>query len=132
MTNLEGLTLKLKEIIEYELKDNKDLKYTKVSNAKLLSQIITNMNLKKVKGQEEKPKAKMIYLGAPTGAGKDILVRKLRALDPGKKYVVLNMDIFRYYHNEITGEPEKILDKDYAKKTNQSSYEMYYLIQEAN
>jgi len=131
MTNLEGLTLKLKEIIEYELKDNKDLKYTKVSNAKLLSQIITNMNLKKVKGQEEKPKAKMIYLGAPTGAGKDILVRKLRALEPGKKYVVLNMDIFRYYHNEITGEPEKILDKDYAKKTNQSSYEMYYLIQEA-
>ena len=46
MTNLEGLTLKLKEIIEYELKDNKDLKYTKVSNAKLLSQIITNMQEK--------------------------------------------------------------------------------------
>ncbi len=131
MTNLEGLTLKLKEIIEYELKVNKDIKYTDESNAKLLAQIISNLGLKKAKETDDKPKAKMIYLGAPTGAGKDILVRKLRALEPSNKYVVLNMDIFRYYHNEITGEPEAILDKEYAQKTNQSSYEMYYLIQEA-
>ena len=133
MTNLEGLTSKLKEIIKYERETNEDIKYTDESNAKLLSQIIMNMGLKKenLDGSNEKPKAKMIYLGAPTGAGKDILVRKLRALEPDKKYVVLNMDIFRYYHSEITGEPDTILDKDYAKKTNQSSYEMYYLIQEA-
>ena len=130
MTNSEGLTSKLKEIIEYERSTNKDIIYIDESNAKLLSQIITNMGLKKEKISSNKAKAKMIYLGAPTGAGKDILVRKLRTLEPDRKYIVLNMDIFRYYHSEITGEPDTILDKDYAKKTNQSSYEMYYLIQE--
>ncbi len=129
MISLEELTSKAKRIIEYEREINPDIVYMDGSKAPLVAQIVKNMNLVDHRG-EEKPDAKMIYLGAPTGAGKDILVRKLDQLELRRKYVVLNMDIFRHYHNEITGEPETILDKDYAKKTNQSSYEMYYLIQE--
>ena len=129
MISLEELTLKVKKRIEYERENNLDIKYMEVSKAGLVAQIIHNMKLQEYRG-EEKPDAKMIYLGAPTGAGKDILVRKLEQLEPNKRYVVLNMDIFRHYHSEITGECGTILDKDYAKRTNQSSYEMYYLIQE--
>ena len=40
------------------------------------------------------------------------------------------MDMFRHYHNEITGSMESIADKDFAHVTNQTSYEIYYLVQE--
>ena len=40
------------------------------------------------------------------------------------------MDMFRHYHREITGSNAHISDKDFAKATNQTSYELYYIIQE--
>ena len=129
MINSEELTEKVKEVIKYEREHNKNIIYTNESKAKLISQIISNYNLDPKK-TDKKIAAKMIYLGAPTGAGKDILVKKLLSLEPDCNYIILNMDIFRHYHNEITGELGTIPDKKYAIQTNQSSYEIYYLIQE--
>lgn len=125
MNNLEELTL---SIIEYEKSTNPDIQYLNTSHAKLLSQIISNYSL--VPCKENYPHAQMLFLGAPTGAGKDTLVRKIKLDNPDKNFVVLNMDMFRHYHNEITNKQEYISDKDYALKTNQTSYEVYYIIQE--
>ena len=127
MSSFDDLTIKIQEIIRDEKKKGASLKYLNASHAKLLSQIVGNYNLK---GKKEGQSAKVIILGAPTGAGKDILVRKLKLMEPDRNYVILNMDIFRHYHDFITGLPETMLDKEYAKKTNQTSYEIYYIIQE--
>ena len=125
---MENLIKKIESLIEVERRNNSDLQFLDISHAKLIAQIISNYNLKP--SEEEFPSAEMIFLGAPTGAGKDILVRKIMADNKDKRYVVLNMDIFRYYHYIISGNNDHILDKDYAVKTNQSSYELYYIIQE--
>lgn len=71
----------------------------------------------------------MIFVAAPTGAGKDTLVRKITSHTPDKEYVILNMDMFRHYYPSI--EPEKeVHDKNFALETNEISYEIYYLIEE--
>jgi len=128
MNNLEELTLKVEKIIEAEKSINLDIEYLNISHAKLIAQIISNYNLESSK--DSKPSADLIFLGAPTGAGKDTLVKKIILDNPDKDFVILNMDIFRHYHNEISGTEEHISDKDYAYKTNQTSYELYYIIQE--
>lgn len=127
MNNLIG---KIKNLIEYERKNNPDIQYVNESHAPLIAQIIDSYRLSKNQETDSIPSAKMIYLAAPTGAGKDTLVRKIKADNKSDNFVVLNMDMFRHYHQEITGSDEPILDKDYATVTNQSSYELYYLIQE--
>ena len=111
--NNEELILKIEQLIEHETSINPDITYLNKSHAKLIAQIISNYNL--TPSNTEKPDAQMIFLGAPTGAGKDTLVRKI---------------MFRHYHNEITAKPENISDIDFAVKTNQTSYEIYYIIQE--
>ena len=87
-------------------------------------------------GQElsERKPAELIFIAAPTGAGKDTLVRKVTHNNPDCKYVVLNMDIFRHYYSEFLGflrkkYPEGLNDRDYACQTNGFSYEIYYTIQ---
>ncbi len=126
--NNEELILKIEQLIEHETSINPDITYLNKSHAKLIAQIISNYNL--TPSNTEKPDAQMIFLGAPTGAGKDTLVRKIMADNPEKDFVILNMDMFRHYHNEITAKPENISDIDFAVKTNQTSYEIYYIIQE--
>lgn len=128
MNNLDELTLKVEKIIETEKAKNSDIKYLNSLHAKLIAQIISNYELKPT--EQEKPSAEMIFLGAPTGAGKDTLVKKIRLENPDKKFVILNMDMFRYYHEEISESTGTIADKDFAVKTNQTSYELYYIIQE--
>lgn len=126
---MDNLIKKVEALIEYEKRTNPDIQHLNASHAPLIAQIISNYNLKsEIPGTV--PKAKMIFLGAPTGAGKDTLVRKLTAENPDENFVVLNMDMFRHYHREITGSSDYISDKNYAKATNQSSYELYYIIQE--
>lgn len=126
---MDNLIKKVEALIEYEKSTNPDIQHLKVSHAPLIAQIISNYNLKpEVPGTI--PHAKMIFLGAPTGAGKDTLVRKLTSDNPDENFVILNMDIFRHYHREITGSNDYISDKNYAKATNQTSYELYYIIQE--
>ena len=126
---MDNLIKKVEALIEDEKRTNPDIQHLNASHAPLIAQIISNYNLKpKVPGVI--PSAKMIFLGAPTGAGKDTLVRKLTADNQEEDFVILNMDMFRHYHREITGSSDYILDKNYAKITNQTSYELYYIIQE--
>lgn len=129
MNNLEEVILK---IIEEEKAINPDIHYLTTSHAPLIAQIVSNYKLSRKSNEELKDKlsATMLFIGAPTGAGKDSLVKKVMSDNKDKNFVVLNMDMFRYYHNQIVGVSEKILDKDFAVKTNQSSYELYYIIQE--
>ncbi len=74
--------------------------------------------------------AEMIFVAAPTGAGKDSLVVKLNVLNPEKNYIELNMDMFRHYFSIVIPDMSKITDKTFAEQTNEFSYEMYYTIQE--
>lgn len=129
MSNFEELILK---IIEEEKAKNSDIQYLMPKHASLIAQIVSNYKLvdKSNRDLEDKPEATMLFIGAPTGAGKDILVKKIMSDNKEKNFVVLNMDMFRYYHEEIAGKDESILDKDFAIKTNQTSYELYYIIQE--
>lgn len=124
---MSDLSDRIEQIIEKENKNNPDIQYLNKSHTKLITQIISNYNL--LKSNSDFPEAKMIFLGAPTGSGKDILVRKIMAEDKSQNYVILNMDIFRYYHNELAKTDEYISDRDFAQKTNQTSYEIYYIIQ---
>ena len=126
---MDKLIKKVEALIEYEKRTNPDIQNLNTSHAPLIAQIISNYNLKSWT-LDTKPNAKMIFLGAPTGAGKDTLVRKLTAENPDEDFIVLNMDMFRHYHREITSSNDYISDKNYAKATNQSSYELYYIIQE--
>lgn len=128
MNNVEQLTVKVKNIIESEKNTNPDIQYLLPSHAALIAQIMSNYTLKE--NTSRTPEADMIFLGAPTGAGKDTLVRKLMLDNPDKNFIVLNMDMFRHYHNEISPTHEPISDKEFARKTNQTSYELYYIIQE--
>ena len=125
---LKALTSRIEALIEHEKSINPDIASLKPEHAPLFAQIISNYNLKK--SDEPYPSAEMIYLGAPTGAGKDTLVRKIMHDNPDKNYVVLNMDMFRHYHDEIVGQNEEISDREFAHKTNQTSYAIYYMIQE--
>lgn len=124
----EALKNKIADIIKYEKSVNPDIQLLTPEHATLLAQIISNYDLKPA--TTPTPHADMIYLGAPTGAGKDTLVRKLLQDNPGKNFVILNMDMFRHYYSEISKDDEKISDRNFAKKTNQVSYEIYYMIQE--
>ena len=92
----------------------------------LISQIASNFKL----SPKSNTNAEMLFVAAPTGAGKDTLVRKLTSQNPDKNYVVLNMDMFRHYYKNISKQVNEITDKDFAKKTNDISYEIYYLIEE--
>ena len=129
MNNLEELTLKIENIIESERAIHpEDIQYLNASHSALVAQIISSYNLKP--SNEEMPEANMVVLGAPTGAGKDTLVRKIMMDNPEKHFIVLNMDMFRHYHDEIIGSHENISDKQFARKTNQTSYELYYIIEQ--
>lgn len=72
----------------------------------------------------------LIFLVAPTGAGKDSLVIKLNIINPEKKYVELNMDMFRHYFPLFIKDLNSITDKTFAERTNQFSYEIFMTIQE--
>ena len=126
--DLNSLINYVEQFIKHEKENNSDIQFLNSSHAKLIAQIINNYNLHSNTNSSVNNPI-MIFLGAPTGAGKDILVRKIMFENKDLPFVVLNMDIFRYYHNEISHNTEFISDKDFAKKTNQTSYELYYIIQ---
>lgn len=78
--------------------------------------------------------AELIFIAAPTGAGKDTLVRKVAHNNSDKKYVVLNMDIFRHYYSAFqdflkSKYPGGLTDREFALQTNGFSYEIYYTMQ---
>ena len=123
------LIQKIEDLIEYTRGVNPDITHLDKSHAPLIAQIISNYPLVKA-DPNTIPEAQMIFLGAPTGSGKDTLIKKIELENAGTQFVSLNMDMFRHYHQEIIGSSEPISDKDYAKVTNQTSYELYFIIQE--
>ena len=126
---IDKLIETIENLIEYTRSVNPDITHLDTHHAPLIAQIISNYDLKKFPS-ETIPEAQMIFLGAPTGSGKDTLLRKLELDNKDTNFVSLNMDMFRHYHNEIVGSDDFISDKDYARTTNQTSYELYYIIQE--
>ena len=126
---INNLIKKTEDLIEYFRKVNPDITHLEAKHSPLIAQIVSNYNLPDAT-PGEKPNAQMIFLGAPTGSGKDTLIRKIELDNPNTNFVSLNMDMFRHYHNEIVSSDAPISDKDFAYTTNQTSYELYYIIQE--
>ena len=86
-------------------------------------------------GEEtDRKSAELIFVAAPTGAGKDTLVMKIEHDNKDRKYVVLNMDKFRHYYpaflERIKADyPDGMKDKDFAAQTSGFAYEIYYTMQ---
>ena len=131
-----NLKEKIREIIEKERNLNHFSVLDTDKSVDLIAQIIKNYEdfgkLKKpdddLKG--EKKKGELIFIAAPTGAGKDNLVEKLNYQNKDKNYIELNMDIFRYYFPFFKDKIGNLTDKNFAKETNEFSYEIYSTIQE--
>ena len=121
----EILNNQIKNILDAGLKNN-TFQYLNHADIDLIAQIASNFKL----NPNSNSNKEMLFVAAPTGAGKDTLVRKLTSHNPDKNYVVLNMDMFRHYYTDINKQVENISDKDFALKTNEISYEIYYLIEE--
>ena len=132
---MSDLKEKIRELIEKETKTGRYSVLNTTSNVDLIYQIINNYkrrNQVEELGPDDKlpKKAEMIFVAAPTGAGKDSLVARLSYQNPEKKYVELNMDIFRYYFSEFISKSQKLNDREFANQTNEFAYEMYYTVQE--
>ena len=86
-------------------------------------------------GEEtDRKSAELIFVAAPTGAGKDTLVMKIEHDNKDRKYVVLNMDKFRHYYPFFLERikvdyPDGMKDKDFAAQTSGFAYEIYYTMQ---
>jgi len=132
---MNDLRDKIRELIEQETQMGHFSVLNTTTNVELIQQIISNYEkthgLKKVVSEEELPKkAELVFVAAPTGAGKDSLVARLNHQNPEKKYIELNMDIFRHYFPEFIENTDSLTDRDFAKMTNEFAYEIYYTIQE--
>ena len=130
---MSDLKEKIKELIEQETSKG-HFSVLDSSNVELIEQILRNYqhsnNLKEYSPDEPIKKAELIFVAAPTGAGKDALVARLNHQNPEKNYIELNMDIFRHYFPEFIKEPQNLTDKNFAQMTNEFAYELYYTIQE--
>ena len=128
---------KIREIIEKERSSNHFSILDTNKSVDLIAQIIKNYeDLGKIEAEDknlengEKKKGELIFVAAPTGAGKDNLVAKLNYQNKDKNYIELNMDIFRYYFPFFIDKIGKLTDKTFAKETNEFSYEIFSTIQE--
>lgn len=124
---------KIREIIKTET-DKKHFSELNLDNhVELIQQLVENYETTNNLYQDlsNLPKqGELIFLAAPTGAGKDSLVMKLNANNPDKKYIELNMDMFRHYFPMFIQDLSTLTDKTFAKKTNEFSYEIFMTIQE--
>ena len=123
---------KIKDIINKET-ENSRFSVLNNESVQLIQQIFNNYEVTHDLEQNfnDLPKdADLIFVVAPTGAGKDSLVNKINHENPDKNYIELNMDMFRHYFSAFTQNFSEFQDKTFAQKTNEFSYEMYYTIQE--
>jgi len=132
---MDDLKEKIRRLIEKETSSGRFSVLNTGTNVNLIHQILKNYKrtgqIKEMANGEELPKkAELIFVAAPTGAGKDNLVARLNYKKPDKNYVELNMDIFRYYFSEFIGKSQGLNDKDFAQMTNEFAYEIYYTVQE--
>ena len=132
---MKDLREKIKKLIEQETQTGHFSILNTTTNVELIQQILTNYEkhhkLKEDVSDGEVPKkAELVFVAAPTGAGKDALVARLNHQNPEKKYIELNMDIFRHYFPEFIEKTQQLTDKNFAQMTNEFAYEIYYTIQE--
>ncbi len=135
---MSNIREKIKEIIKNETESGRFSVLNDGKSILLIEQIIRNYKREgkiertraKNQDQDQKPKAELLFIAAPTGAGKDHLVSKLNYQNHEKKYIELNMDIFRHYFPLYVKNIKALTDKDYASMTNEFSYEIYYTVQE--
>lgn len=138
----EKIKVEIKRIFKEETEAGR-FSILKEEDVDLLAQIVmSEVLIKKIKSENfrafdehvERRSADLIFIAAPTGAGKDTLVRKIAHDNPEKKYVVLNMDMFRSYYIYfkqylLEKYPQGLTDRTFATQTNGFSYEIYYTIQ---
>lgn len=129
------LNNKIKELIEEETKKGRFSVLNTTNNVKLIEQIINNYKKTNDIGKENEnndtiKNAELIFVAAPTGAGKDSLVARICHQNPEKHFIELNMDIFRHYFPLFVDKIGELKDKNFAEVTNEFSYEIYYTIQE--
>lgn len=132
---MNDLSEKIKQLIEKETRAGRYTILNTTTNVDLIKQIIRyyeqNNEIKQLGPEDELPKkGEMIFVAAPTGAGKDNLVARLSYQNPEKHYIELNMDIFRYYYPEFLGKIHNLTDREFAEATNEFAYELYYTVQE--
>ena len=135
---MRDLREKIRKIIENETKLGNFSILGSDEHVDLIQQIIENYEVTNDLGKEKasnpetgKKEGELVFVAAPTGAGKDSLVVKMNHCNPDKKYIELNMDIFRQYFPMFIDENiDNMTDKNFAKKTNEFSYEIYKTIQE--
>ena len=133
---MNDLRDKIKEIIKRERENGHFFVLDLDKSVDLIQQILENYEVTNgIKQQDaenlkERKKAELIFVAAPTGAGKDTLVAKLNHNNKEKKYIELNMDMFRHYFPIFIQDIKKINDKNFASKTNDFSYEIYTTIQD--
>ena len=111
---------KIKDIIEQETKKGHFKVLNQDSDVEVIQQILSNYektNSIKHDFNDLPKKAEMIFVAAPTGAGKDTLVARLCHKNPEKKYIELNMDIFRQYFSQFLESIGELTDKNFAEKT---------------
>ncbi|MBR1540329.1 MAG: zeta toxin family protein [Clostridia bacterium] len=130
-----NLREKIRKLIEHETQNGRFSILNTTTNVDLLQQIIKNYKrtngIREVEEGEKLPrKGELVFVAAPTGAGKDSLVARICHQNPEKRYIELNMDIFRHYFPQFIGHPEQLADKNFAQMTNEFAYEIYYTIQE--
>lgn len=124
---------KIREIIKRETDKKHFYELNLDSSVELVQQLFENYETTNDLHQDfsDLPKkGELIFLAAPTGAGKDSLVIKLNANNPDKKYIELNMDMFRHYFPMFIKDLSSLTDKTFAKQTNEFSYEIFMTIQE--
>lgn len=132
MRRMVNLRDKISAIIQEE-KRKKHFSVLDDSSIELIQQIFNNYEATNDLKQDFNniPKsADLVFVAAPTGAGKDNLVIKLNIEEPDKNYIELNMDIFRHYFSKFIPDISTLKDKTFAEQTNEFSYEMYVTIQE--
>lgn len=130
MQDIENI---ISNLIQKKRKDNEFCVLTPENSLHLVSDFIRNLQNNSfitLNPYSSNQKGEVIFLEAPTGSGKDNLFLQLSFQNPDKKYVELNMDMFRKYYSLFIPNYKELNDIDFAKLTNQFSYEIFLLIQE--
>lgn len=132
---MRNLREKIKELIEQKKQEGQFSVLHSETSIQLIQQIISNYErtngIKQFQEGDTLPKkGELIFVAAPTGAGKDSLVARLCYQNPEKHYIELNMDIFRQYFPYFIKDTDKLSDKTFAEMTNEFAYEIYITIQE--
>lgn len=130
---MNDLRDKIRNLIENEKQKGHFFVLDLDTGANLIQQILENyekLNNLKQDFDNLPKKAELVFVAAPTGAGKDTLVARLNHQNPEKNYIELNMDIFRHYFPKFIEKKDTLTDKNFAEMTNEFAYEIFVTIQE--